>query len=82
MELLSTDTGSSGSPRTPQTKVRMWGQGRVNWNTEDCAAEDEGALPSLAGTFRPAWPADTHPFGWIALVQEQELFLGQGSCRQ
>ena len=57
------------------------GLGRVEFNTEDPAAEAEGSLYSLAGTFWPAWPADTHPSGWIASVQEQELFLGQGPCR-
>ena len=61
MELLSTETGTPGSPRTLQTKGRMWGEGTVEWNT-DLAAEAEGALHSLEASFWPALQVDTHPF--------------------
>ena len=61
MELLSTEIGTAGIPRTQETKGRLWGQGRVEWNTEDLAAEvGQGdcalfrdSLPQIADS--PLW---------------------------
>ena len=53
MELLSTEIGIVGIPRTQETKGRPWGQGRVEWSTEDPAAEaGQGAVLSF-GTVCP-----------------------------
>ena len=49
MELLSTETGMPGIPRTLLTKGRSWEKDRVEWSTEDPAAEAECALHSLEG---------------------------------
>ena len=49
MELLRTDTGSPGSPRTPQKKGQMWGQDGVEWNTEDLQQKLKVACTPLWG---------------------------------
>ena len=62
VELLSTDTESPGSPRTLETKGRPWGQGRVEWKTEDPAGGAGGGgamlLPGQSArdsTHSPLW---------------------------
>ncbi|KAK7811210.1 hypothetical protein U0070_026550 [Myodes glareolus] len=44
IELLSTEIGTAGIPRTQETKGRQWGQGSILRNTEDPAAEAEGGV--------------------------------------
>ena len=76
MELLSTDTGIAlwmellsieiriaGIPRTQETKGRSWVQGRVEWNTEDLAAE-AGQGDCALYQESPPQIAQAHPSGW------------------
>ena len=68
MEFLSTEIGIVGIPRTQEIKGQPWGQGRVERNTEDPAAEAGEGLCSLPGQ---SAPDSTHSPLWMELLSTE-----------